>query len=212
MKRKTKFLSAILIVFILAVSLTPLAFASEGDEAAVADDASGITEDSGTLTGNREEGENAFSMLFDAIKAHSAEILSALTLVGSVILAYCYKRGLTPMLTKALGTMGSAISSIKESAGRAEEKSAQLTDALTGRLDAAERVISGLAENITTLTESLARSEELAGKSADMRVVLAAQVDMLYDIFMTSNLPQYQKDAVGERISAMRGVLGINDN
>lgn len=33
------------------------------------------------------------------------------------------------------------------------------------------------------------------------------QINMLYDIFMTSALPQYEKDAVGERISAMNKIL-----
>ena len=38
------------------------------------------------------------------------------------------------------------------------------------------------------------------------------QINMLYDIFMTSALPQYQKDAVGERISAMNKLLTARSN
>ena len=63
-----------------------------------------------------------------------------------------------------------------------------------------------------TLVEDLrVRTLEAKG-SEDTRVILSAQVDMLYDIFMTSALPQYQKDAVGERIAAMRGALLKNDD
>ena len=43
---------------------------------------------------------------------------------------------------------------------------------------------------------------------------MKAQVDMLYEIFMSSSLPQYQKDSVGEKISSMRKSLsedGEND-
>ena len=34
---------------------------------------------------------------------------------------------------------------------------------------------------------------------------------MLYDVFMSSALPQYQKDAVGERIAKMREAITEND-
>ena len=39
-----------------------------------------------------------------------------------------------------------------------------------------------------------------------MKIILSAQIDMLYDIFMTSSLPQYQKDAVSKRIGEMKEV------
>ena len=38
-------------------------------------------------------------------------------------------------------------------------------------------------------------------------VCLISQVDMLYAIFMSSALPQYQKDEVGARIKEMREEL-----
>jgi hypothetical protein len=40
-----------------------------------------------------------------------------------------------------------------------------------------------------------------------MKTIMSAQVDMLYNIFMSSSLPQYSKDAVGERISEMKAAL-----
>ena len=38
---------------------------------------------------------------------------------------------------------------------------------------------------------------------------MSAQIDMLYGIFMTSSLPQYQKDAVSEHIHKMKEVSGL---
>ena len=35
---------------------------------------------------------------------------------------------------------------------------------------------------------------------------------MLYSIFMTSALPQYQKDEVGARIAKMREVIGDDED
>ena len=40
-----------------------------------------------------------------------------------------------------------------------------------------------------------------------MRTILAGQIDMLYSIFMSSGLPQYQKDEIGEKIKEMREEL-----
>ena len=45
-----------------------------------------------------------------------------------------------------------------------------------------------------------------------LRLVVDTQIDMLYDIFMSSALPQYQKDAVGERIAKMKGAIRENAN
>ena len=39
-----------------------------------------------------------------------------------------------------------------------------------------------------------------------MKALMSAQIDMLYDIFMTSSLPQYQKDAVNQRVKEMKEV------
>ena len=43
-----------------------------------------------------------------------------------------------------------------------------------------------------------------------MKALMSAQIDMLYDIFMTSSLPQYQKDAVNKRISEMKEVRALD--
>ena len=44
-----------------------------------------------------------------------------------------------------------------------------------------------------------------------MRIIMQGQIDMLYDIFMTSALPQYKKDEVGTRINEMKEKLVINE-
>ena len=33
------------------------------------------------------------------------------------------------------------------------------------------------------------------------------QIDMLYEVFISSSLPLYQKEAVGERIAEMKRIL-----
>ena len=42
--------------------------------------------------------------------------------------------------------------------------------------------------------------------------VMQAQVNMLYEIFQSSALPVYQKEAVGNMINQMRSELAENEN
>ena len=54
--------------------------------------------------------------------------------------------------------------------------------------------------------ESEARREK-----KQLRLLADAQIDMLYNVFMSSALPQYQKDAVGERIAKMKEAIAENE-
>ena len=40
---------------------------------------------------------------------------------------------------------------------------------------------------------------------------MLSQIDMLYEIFMQSGLPQYSKDALGERMAKMKKTLGVGE-
>lgn len=158
------------------------------------------------------EVENVFETLFIKVKNHAGEICSALALVASLVLAYCYKCGLMPIIQNALGAISNVLSGIEKGADESSRASAEAISAFKARLEHAEELIERLAENMDMLTRDLQARTLEAKSSEDTRVILSAQVDMLYDIFMTSALPQYQKDTVGERIAAMRGALLKNDD
>lgn len=153
--------------------------------------------------------ENPFSLFFETVSSYSSEFLSALAFIGSLILAFCYKKGLMPLVENTLSAIAKAVGGIREKAEATESKSRELCDTLTKRLEAAEGVIEQLGEAITNTSKALDAYESAEGERASMKIVLSAQIDMLYDIFMTSSLPQYQKDAVGERISKMKEALSL---
>ena len=75
------------------------------------------------------------------------------------------------------------------------------TDALVKKLG--ER----LDEMSTTLNEVKEKEQQKEKNSESLAVIVGAQIDMLYDIFMSSALPQYQKDAIGERVAKMKEAL-----
>lgn len=166
-------------------------------------------EDTGTTENAFEK--NIFDEIWGLIQEYSGEIFSFLALIGSLILAFLYKKGLTPLLQSALSAIGNAVTSIKESAERGEATSSAVSAALGERLAAAETLIAKMSESVERVSEGLAAKESEEGERASLRVVLAAQIDMLYEIFMTSALPQYKKDAVGERIAEMRRAIGVDE-
>ena len=154
---------------------------------------------------------NLFSALYDAAIEYSAEILSALAFVGSLIIAFTYKKGLLPLIKGALGALGNLVSSIRESTEAEMEISSGVAEEVKERLLATEKLIEGLVNEIIALEARLASKDEAEREAVRARTVVAAQVDMLYEIFMTSSLPQYAKDRVGERIAAMKAELAISD-
>jgi hypothetical protein len=165
-------------------------------------------------TGTEEEAVTFFARVYEELANYASEILCALTLAGSVTLAVAYKKGLIPLLEGSLVAIGNAITKIKESTKESadastmhSEKTQRLLTEASGAIDTLTRKIEGLAK---------ALDDELKAKSADrgdrerLTAVVNEQIAMLYDIFMSVELPQYQKDAVGERVAKMKEALREN--
>lgn len=213
MKTVKKILISILIA-VLILSISAVCVGAEGtteDDVFAPEDVS--TGDNSDTTGDKTESsdvgeQNVFAALLESFKAYSGEIMSLLTLVASLILALCYKNGLMPIVKSTLSGLLSAVEKIKENVDAGDERSKNFTSALSTRLESAEQLIDKLSEGVDRATRALDERQRDEDERRDMRVILTAQIDMLYDIFMTSALPQYQKDAVGERISEMKGLLG----
>lgn len=202
MKNKLKYLITAL-VLALAITLAPI---TAGAEEITAPEGEEYTE---------AEEVNFFSKVFTEISEYTSEILCALTLAGSLTLAVAYKKGLFPLIEKSLLAIGGAITKIKDSTKESEERNSALTQKIEDKLEGAERVLESLASRVdsldTALTESLRSEGDKEREKTEMRIILSAQIDMLYDIFMTSTLPQYKKDEVGERIAAMREAMAGNE-
>lgn len=156
-----------------------------------------------------------FEKAFREIKKYATEIFCALTFIGSMILTYAYKKGLLPLIESALLSIGNSVSKIKEKTDANEESTINLGKNMTERLERSEEIISTLTERIEEMTstiEEVKDGELLKNReNQNLTVIISAQIDMLYDIFMSSALPQYQKDAVGERVALMKEALRGNE-
>ena len=171
-----------------------------------------VTEGTTESNGEKKDGTgNPFEALFNTVKAYATEIFCAMTFVGSLILAYAYKCGLIPIIKGGIGALSATVSGIRESAERGEKKTDELERAVSERLKNAESTLDGISENLSLMATKLDKLEADGDDKRKLRIVMNAEVDMLYSIFMTSALPQYQKDEIGERIARMREVLADDE-
>lgn len=157
------------------------------------------------------DGANPFAALWDTVKGYATEIFCSLTFIGSIILAYAYKKGLIPLLQGGISAISGTVSKIKESAERTEGKSDEFSRVMVDRLADTEVCLDGITEVLGQLKSRLDSLTDDSCEMKKMKVVMGAQVDMLYSIFMTSSLPQYQKDEVGEKIKEMKEALSEGD-
>ena len=158
-----------------------------------------------------EESENFFAEVVEVIETNSDKILSALAFIGSIVLAFTYKRGLLPTLSKTLGSIGSSVKSIGESTEKSLCDNADTMSAINSHIKEIGELFDGLSEDVSALNKKLDSYEEDKLSAAAMSEIMRAQVDMLYEIFMTSSLPQYAKDSVGERIAKMKAQLASGE-
>ena len=196
MNKKLKYLITSILVIVLALGLS-------------------VTASAETLTEAEEITEaTVFDKLYTEVSEYAGEILCALAFIGSVVLAFAYKKGLMPIVKSSLVTIGNAMSKMKDSVNKNAERGEEMNREIASGLDGAVKVIQTLGERIDTLekslTERLADKDETAREREALSIIMTSQIDMLYEIFMSASLPQYQKDAIGEKIAKMKGALAKN--
>lgn len=196
MNKKLKYLITSILVIVLALGLS-------------------VTASAETLTEAEEITEaTVFDKLYNEVSEYAGEILCALAFIGSVVLAFAYKKGLMPIVKSSLVTIGNAMSKMKDSVNRNAERGEEMNREIASGLDGAVKVIQTLGERIDalekSLTERLADKDETAREREALSITMTSQIDMLYEIFMSASLPQYQKDAIGEKIAKMKGALAKN--
>ena len=197
MKRKTtKRLAALFICIILILSLGATAVSAEE----ASENGSEVVE---------EDGENIFEEIFRTLEAFSSEILCALSFAGSLMIAFAYKKGLIPTVKNGIGAIGNAIGAIKENSENCTKHQEELLAQMSERLEQTERALDCFGKAVSDIAEKAENSEHAALDRAEMKALMSAQIDMLYDIFMTSSLPQYQKDALSEKIRSMKEVSAV---
>ena len=204
MKKRFKLIFSLTAAVLLAISLSFSAFASEGEAALTAEDSTAAADS--TVT-EEAESVNLFEEAYRTAIRHSDELFSALAFLGTVIIAFCYKKGLIPLLTAALKSLGDNVKSLREGSVESLERAGEGVSDISERLAKLENAIELFSADVSALEESLGSEAKLRGDARAQSKILLAQIDMLKDVFISSSLPQYQKDAVNEKVKEMKEEL-----
>lgn len=194
------------------------------DEAVVTDENEGDrkndlnpNENETTDSGENEEeplpegSQNGFEEIYDTVMMHISEILSLAAFIASLICAIIYKGGLIPLMNNGLQGLKNAVVKIKEATDKAEVDNKESVDGISRRIEELEGAITDMGEAFTSLREALSGLEDQRAHQMRLDTILGGELDMLYDIFMTSSLPEYEKARVGERMTKLKGVLNSDE-
>ncbi len=151
---------------------------------------------------------NVFEEIFEALKAYSSEILSALAFIGSLILSIAYKSGMMPTLKRGISSIGTAVSDIRDVSDSSKRAQDAFTEKISERLEKTESALSKIEEMLENAKVDLENLCTEAAEHEKINAVIGEQVSLLYDVFMFSSMPEYQKDAVGRRVEKMRRLIG----
>lgn len=185
---------------------------AEGETADADGEENGADPDTDSGEGASDvQGNNVFSELFEMIYEHSAQLLSALAFIGSVIIMICYKMGFLPMVKDGVRALAAGVDTLGKHTGSISDGTEKLRSDFEKKLRATEDVLNKMADTLSLLEVKLSAEGATRDELSTLKVVMAGEVDMLYEIFMAAALPQYLKDSVGERIAAMRKSLGSED-
>lgn len=152
-----------------------------------------------------------FGEIFAEVKEHSAEVFSALTLVGSCVLAFSYKNGLLPTLKKSVGGIGNVISEIKDNTDKAARASETIESSTKEGVLALTNAISSLGDALYEVKDRITALERDEDERESFELLIGEQVSLLYDIFMSSSMPEYRKEAVCKRLERMKETIAAKD-
>lgn len=146
------------------------------------------------------EDETFSSMLYGYFTKYSGEIFSALSFLGAVILAIFYKKGLLPAVNNSIGRLGNHLKDGIDSAKKMAEDTDNNLNKFIQSIKPTVEKLEGLPAVVEQMHAENKKLEEELKKATTDREILAKALEseskMFYELFMGSNLPQYQKDRV----------------
>lgn len=150
---------------------------------------------------------NGFSVLLEGVRAHFGEIFSALAFVGSIIVMVCYKSGLLPVIKEGLRQLAGGVRGLGEHTVTIREDTAELRAAMERELEAAEGVLTKMADTLEILEKKLGDEEARDREISVLKEAVSCEIDMLYNVFMAAAMPQYLKEQLGESVAGMKAML-----
>ena len=143
---------------------------------------------------------NVFDQIYRQMEANADKIFSILAFIGTLVVGIGYKSGLLPLLRDALSRLKGAIDEARADG--------EVTKTVTAeKLESISKTVEDMDRRLGEMEWQYESYDKLCTERKATCLILTEQINMLYAIFMSSALPQYQKDEIGERIAEMREEL-----
>lgn len=223
----------ITLILILAVTFTVVCYAEEGTPTAADTTAIGTTSILPTETtvaitsvnalptvttaaeGENlptEEDEESFAQYcLNWIIDNASEILSSLSLLGTVIICVIAKKVLLPILSGGLNKVTAIVSEFENIATRLLEKNnSQVSNISTEatNLSTAVRESEEKVERITEAVEKLTASEiDAANDRETVKLVMTMQAELFNELVKNSSMPQWRKDDIEKRYKDILSII-----
>lgn len=162
--------------------------------------------------GTESEFSNIFDTVYTALIENSDKLFSLLAFVASLIIALLYKKRLLPTVEGSFNTVATALTSFKSDTEKEITAQTGALSAVSTRLRETENVLMSLTDELSRISDELREGRLDENERERMKSVLLCEVDMLYDVFMQSSLPEYQKESVRERVASMKRALSEADS
>lgn len=164
---------------------------------------------------NKDNVEPVSRSFRNALSEHLGEIIGSVTLIMTAVVAILYKRGLVPSVSGAISALNASTGNVMnkmyayaQSTDEAMEKLAEdispVSDAV---LDFSEKYIS-LISDVSAVTEKM---KIILSSEENLKKLIHMQCEILYSVFMSSNIPQYQKDYLGKLYTQIKLLTDSED-
>lgn len=150
---------------------------------------------------------NLFEQIYAMAVANSDKIFSILAFLGTLVVGVGYKSGLLPLLRDALSRLKSSIDTVKDESDKNSLTQKERFAELSSSIEKIEETLEKNREELSRIEWQFESYEQLLNERRALKKVIEGQMYLLYSIFMSSSLPQYQKDMIGERIEELREEL-----
>lgn len=153
------------------------------------------------------ENQNIFEIIYREGMKHSDKILSLLAFITSLVLTLTYKKSLIPIVRGTLSKLGASVNKITEDAESNTQQTLISLNEAKVCFEESKAIFKSVVNMLESLYAKLDESRKLNKINNDIKILMQNQIDMLYEVFISSSLPLYQKEAVGERIAEMKRIL-----
>lgn len=162
------------------------------------------------------ESEPFAKTVTEYVRSYTSEIFCSLTFIGSLITAFLYKKGLLPTLSDGINKIYSIAQSSGERAEDIQRESAEsINKFLSDVLPILEKTkdLAEYAESLQKESQQIQNEIEREKREREnLTRVLEGQVDLLYGVFMSASLPEYQKEMLTERYSSIKSLISHKEN